>query len=53
MPLTAKTKQGVVREELHNFKNKNLHSGKGGPVVKSKAQAVAIALSEARRKGYK
>jgi len=24
-----------------------LHSGKGGPVVKSKKQAVAIALSEA------
>jgi hypothetical protein len=29
------------------FKSGKLHSGKGGPVVKSKKQAVAIALSEA------
>ena len=26
-----------------------LHSGKGGPVVKSEKQAIAISLSEARR----
>jgi len=26
-----------------------LHSGKGGPVVKSPKQAVAIALSQARK----
>ena len=26
-----------------------LHSGKGGPVVKSRAQATAIAMSEARK----
>jgi hypothetical protein len=26
-----------------------LHSGKGGPVVKNPKQAVAIALSEARK----
>jgi hypothetical protein len=38
---------------MHNFKNKNLHSGKNGPVVKTRQQALAIALSEARRKGYK
>ena len=33
-----------------------LHSGKGGPVVKSQKQAVAIALSEAgmaKKKGKK
>lgn len=53
MPLTAKSKKGIVEEEMHNFKNQDLHSGKNGPVVKNKAQAVAIALSEARRKGYK
>jgi hypothetical protein len=52
MPITATTKQGVVREEMHNFKNKNLHSGKGGPVVKSRRQAIRIALEESRRKGY-
>jgi len=53
MPLTARTKQGVVKEEMHNFKQGALHSGKGGPVVKNRKQAIAIALSEARRKGYK
>jgi hypothetical protein len=38
-----------VGDELHRFKAGNLHSGKGGPVVKSRAQAIAIALSEERR----
>lgn len=53
MPITATTKQGVVKEEMHNFKHGNLHSGKNGPVVKNKRQAIAISLNEARRKGYK
>lgn len=39
------TKVGKV---MHEYKTGTLHSGKGGPVVKSKAQAVAIALSEAK-----
>ena len=39
-----KTKVEKVRGE---FKRGSLHSGKGGPVVKSKKQAIAIALSEA------
>ena len=30
---------------MHEFKAGTLHSGKGGPVVKSRKQAVAIALS--------
>lgn len=38
----AKTKK-VMRE----YKAGTLHSGKGGPVVKSRKQAVAIALSVA------
>lgn len=38
------TKIGKVMGE---FKDKSLHSGKGGPVVKSRKQAVAIALSQA------
>jgi hypothetical protein len=40
----------------NEFKAGTLHSGKGGPVVKSKKQAVAIALSEAgvaKKKGKK
>jgi len=32
---------------MGEFKRGTLHSGKGGPVVKSRKQAVAIALSEA------
>jgi hypothetical protein len=32
------------------FKAGTLNSGKGGPVVKNPKQAIAIALSEARRK---
>jgi hypothetical protein len=36
-----------VAKVMREFKSKTLHSGKKGPVVKSKKQAVAIALSEA------
>ena len=32
---------------MREFKEGTLHSGKGGPVVKSRKQAVAIAMSEA------
>jgi hypothetical protein len=39
-----KTKEAKVMGE---FKRGTLHSGKGGPVVKTRKQAVAIALSEA------
>ena len=44
MPAKKKTK---VEKVLHEYKTGTLHSGKGGPVVKSRKQAVAIALSEA------
>jgi len=41
---------GKVRKVMKEFKQKKLHSGsKKGPLVKSKKQAVAIALSEARK----
>ena len=39
--------QKKVRKVMREFKSGTLHSGKGGPVVKSRKQAVAIALSEA------
>ena len=42
--MKKKTKVGKVMGE---FKRGTLHSGKGGPVVKSRRQAVAIAMSEA------
>jgi hypothetical protein len=35
---------------MHEFKGGGLHSGKGGPVVKSRKQAIAIAMSEAGMK---
>ena len=38
-----------VEGEMHRFKKGKLHSGKGGPVVKSRKQAIAIALSEKRK----
>jgi hypothetical protein len=41
---TAKNKMGKVMGE---YKEGTLHSGKGGPVVKSRKQAIAIAMSEA------
>jgi len=37
-----------VAKVMTEYGKGELHSGKGGPVVKSKKQAVAIALSEAK-----
>lgn len=36
-----------VQKVMHEFKTGTLHSGKGGKVVKSRKQAIAIAMSEA------
>jgi ribosomal protein L21E len=36
-----------ISKVMREYKAGTLHSGKGGPVVKSPKQAVAIALSEA------
>jgi hypothetical protein len=43
----ASKKAKKVAKVMREFKGGTLHSGKGGPVVKKKAQAVAIAMSEA------
>lgn len=41
---------GKVHKVMHEFKHGELHSGsKTGPKVTNRKQAVAIALSEARR----
>ena len=44
-----------VEREMHEFKRGRLRSGPGGKggKVKSRKQAIAIGLSEARRKGKK
>ena len=42
--------QAKVKKVMHEWKGGGLHSGsKQGPRVKSQKQAVAIALSEARK----
>lgn len=38
-----------VEKVMKEYKEGTLHSGKGGPVVKSRKQAIAIALSEAQK----
>jgi hypothetical protein len=43
-----------IHKVMHEFKEGDLKGGKGDhPKVKSRKQAVAIALSEAREAGYK
>jgi hypothetical protein len=42
--------QRKVKRVMHEFAENELYSGsKKGPLVKSKAQAIAIALSEAKK----
>ena len=41
--------QKKITKVMREYKGGTLHSGKGGPVVKSRKQAVAIALSSARK----
>jgi len=42
-----------VKKVMHEYKHGELKSGKSGAKVKSRKQAVAIALSEARQSGAK
>lgn len=45
-------KESKVEKVMHEYKEGALHSGsKKGPEVKNKKQAIAIALSEARKAG--
>jgi hypothetical protein len=51
----SKKTQDTVEEAMHEMKRGKLRSGKDGKggKVKSRKQAIAIGLSEARKKGYK
>jgi hypothetical protein len=46
---TNRWKRDKIQTVMHEFKHRKLRSGsKQGPVVRSRAQAIAIALSEQR-----
>ena len=45
--------QKLVKEAMHKMKRGQLKSGRSGQIVRSRKQAIAIGLSEAREKGAK
>lgn len=48
---TASTKK--IKRAMHEMKRGTLKSGRSGKTVRSRKQAIAIGLSEARRSGAK
>ncbi len=53
MPRYGKKSQEKVEKAMHEFKRGRLKSGRSSTKVKSRKQAIAIGLSEARRAGGK
>jgi len=49
----GKEAQSTVKKTMEKLKKGELKSGKSGKTVKSRKQAIAIGLSEARKKGAK
>jgi len=49
----GKKAQSKVKRAMHERKRGTLKSGRSGKTVKSRKQAIAIGLSEAREKGAK
>ena len=49
----SKKAQSSVKRAMHKKKRGTLKSGRSGKRVKSRKQAIAIGLSEARKKGAK
>lgn len=41
--------QKKIKSVMGEFGSGTLHSGKGGPIVKSRKQAIAIAISSAKK----
>jgi len=49
-PKSKELKKGKIEKVMHEYKEGELHSGsKHGPKVTGRKQAIAIALSEARK----
>jgi len=46
--MATKKQTKKIGKVMGEYKEGTLHSGKGGPVVKDKKQAIAIAMSEAK-----
>ncbi len=53
MPKYGPKSQEMVEKAMHKMKRGELKSGRSGKTVKNPKQAVAIGLSEARKKGAK
>jgi hypothetical protein len=49
----GKTVGKDIKREMHKMKEGKLESGRSGKMVKSREQAIAIGLSEARKEGKK
>jgi hypothetical protein len=49
----GKTASKKVERAIHEYKRGKLKSGRSGAKVKSRKQAIAIGLSEARERGAK
>lgn len=47
MPMSKAKQEKKISKVYKEFQAGKLHSGKGGPIVKNKAQGLAIALSSA------
>lgn len=53
MPKYGKKAQQKVKDVMHEYKRGDLKMGRSGKKVKSRKQAVAIGLSQARKRGAK
>jgi len=49
----GKTSQRKVKKAMHEYKSGKLKSGRSGRNVKNRKQAIAIGLSQARKRGAK
>jgi hypothetical protein len=53
MAAKKKSSSRKVKRAMHEMKRDKLKSGRSGKTVKSRKQAIAIGLSEARKSGAK